>query len=118
MIYRRPAPDDPVDQGDIVDGCPLLYVGGFHPADLTSLATEHVLQRVLVLTQTCDFANHKVTWVVTAAVFDAQFLVDERVLKLTDVRGPIRGGRVYGWYFLPKNEELGLPESLVDLRQL
>ena len=42
----------------------------------------------------------------------------DAILKAADVRGPIRAGRVFGWYFLPKNTELGLPEMIVDLRQL
>jgi hypothetical protein len=40
------------------------------------------------------------------------------VLKAADVRGPVRAGRVFGWYFLPKNDGLGLPEMIVDLRHL
>jgi hypothetical protein len=44
--------------------------------------------------------------------------VDQGALRAADVRGPIRQGRVWGWYYLPKNEELGLPESIVDFRQL
>lgn len=32
--------------------------------------------------------------------------------------GPIRAGRVYGWYFLPRCPECELSESIVDLRQL
>jgi hypothetical protein len=73
---------------------------------------------VLVLTQTCDFANRKVTSVVVAAVRDAQSIIDKQILKAADIRGPVRAGRVFGWYFLPKNSELGLPEMIVDLRQL
>ena len=33
MIYRHPAPEDPLDQGDLIDGCPLLLVTGFNPDD-------------------------------------------------------------------------------------
>ena len=51
-------------------------------------------------------------------VRDAQSLVDKQQLKAADLRGPIRAGRVFGWYFLPKSAELGLPEMIVDLRQL
>ena len=40
------------------------------------------------------------------------------LLKPADIRGPVRGARVYGWYFLPANSELGLDEMIVDLRQL
>jgi hypothetical protein len=33
-------------------------------------------------------------------------------------RYPLRAGRVFGWYFLPAHVALGMPESIVDLRQL
>lgn len=39
-------------------------------------------------------------------------------VKASDVRGPIRAGRVFGWYFLPRCPECGLPECIVDSRQL
>jgi hypothetical protein len=118
MIFRRPHPEEPIDQGDIIDGCPLVSVRAFDLNNLTALDTAHALYRVVVLTQTCDLANAKVTEVVTAIVLDAQFLVDKRVLKAADVRGAVRQGRVWGWYYLPKNESLLLAESIVDLRQL
>ena len=38
--------------------------------------------------------------------------------KAADVRGPIRAGCVFGWYFLPRSTEFALDESIVDLRQL
>ncbi len=73
---------------------------------------------MLVLTQTCDLANQKAGNAVVAVVRDSQFLVEKQLLKAADIRGPIRAGRVFGWYFLPKNAELGLPEMIVDMRQL
>jgi hypothetical protein len=48
----------------------------------------------------------------------AQFLVDQRIVKAADVCGPIRAGRVFGWYFLPHSTEFALEESIVDPRQL
>jgi hypothetical protein len=77
-----------------------------------------VFSWVIVLTQTCDLANRKASHVVVAEVFSAQSLVDQQLLKPDTIRGPIRQGRVFGWYFLPKNDELGLPELIVDFRQL
>lgn len=74
--------------------------------------------RVLVLTQTCDLANAKALIATVAAVLDAQALVESGVLNAADVRGPIRAGRVYGWYFLPASADHGLGEMIVDLRQL
>ena len=118
MIFQRPPYDDPIDQGDIIDGCPIVAVADFDLDHLDSLQTRHTLQRVIVLTQTCDLAHRKATRVVTAVILDAQSLVAHQILKPADIRGPIRAGRVYGWYFLPKAEEFGLAESIVDLRQL
>jgi len=123
MIYDLPAPDDPVDQGDIIDGCPVFHVAGFQIDDLEtkkpeSLELQGAFCRVLVLTQTCDLANRKTSVATAALVHNADELVQQRLLKPADVRGPIRAGRVYGWYFLPKSDAHMCPESIVDLRQL
>jgi hypothetical protein len=63
MIYDSPLPDDPIDQGDIIDGCPILHVADFDVdelgrLDLDSLEIQGAWCRVLVLTQTCDLAKH------------------------------------------------------------
>jgi hypothetical protein len=118
MIYRLPPPDDPLDQGDIIDGCLLLDLATFDLDGVTPPTTDYSLQRIVVLTQTCDLANAKARTIVAAVVLDAQSLVDEQRLKPADIRGSVRAGRVWGWYFLPKNAELGLPEMIVDCRQL
>ena len=118
MIFAKPSPEEALDQGDIIDGRPILSVASFDLDHLDTLQTRHTLSRVIVLTQTCDLANLKVTRVVTAVVLDAHSLVEQQLLKAADIRGPIRAGRVYGWYYLPRNVEHGLPESIVDLGQL
>jgi hypothetical protein len=118
MIYRLPPPDDPLDQGDILEDCLLLELEKFDPDGVIAPATNYTLQRVIVLTQTCDLTNEKTRKVVTVIVLDAQALVRENRLKAADIRGLIRAGRVWGWYFLPKNVEMGLPEMIVDCRQL
>ena len=118
MIFRAPAANDPIDQGDLINACPVLSAGIY---DLDKPGNSKVAvapSRVLVLTQTCDLANQKAAFACVAVVRDAQSLVEKQLLKVADIRGPIRAGRVFGWYFLPKNTELGLPEMIVDLRQL
>ena len=122
MIFEAPLPDAPVDQGDIIDGCPLHHLESF---DRASLLAERELDsvvstysRVLVLTQTCDLARQKSSAVLIAVVRDAAEMVRQGILKAVDVQGPIRGGRVFGWYYLPSFEPSGLPESVVDLRQI
>src|ERR1700722_14910305 len=39
-------------------------------------------------------------------------------LKPADIKGPIRAGRVWGWYFFPADANLSLSEMIVDLRRL
>jgi hypothetical protein len=118
MIYQRPAADERIDQGDIIDDCPLLQVTVFDPDDIEPLELAYNGNQVVVLTQTCDLANQKTTLVTVARVLLAQGLVDQQLLKAADIRGPVRAGRVYGLYYLPKDGEFGLPEAIVDLRQL
>ncbi len=62
MIYTCPSPDAPIDQGDILDGCPVLTIPRFNADDLSvgnpdGLEVEGAFCRVLVLTQACDLAN-------------------------------------------------------------
>lgn len=118
MIYQNPPLDFPVDQGDIVDECPILEVARFDPDKIEPLELGYGPSRVVVLTQTCDLVNAKTTRVTVARVLVAQDLVDQRLLKESEIRGPIRSGRVFGLYYLPKDVALGLPEAIVDLRQI
>ena len=118
MIFRRPPPDAPVDQGDVIDGCPLVTVSDFDERALQTIHVDEAIERVVVLTQTCDLANQKVSQVVVAVVLDANEVVASGQLKGVEVRGPVRAGRVFGWYFLPRSQELGLGEMIVDFRQL
>ena len=117
MIFRRPPPDAPVDQGDVIDGCPLVTVSDFDERALQTIRVDEAVGRVVVLTQTCDLANQKVSQVVVAVVLDANEVVTSGQLKGAEVRGLVRAGRVFGWYFLPRSEELGLGEMIVDFRQ-
>lgn len=118
MIYHAPTPNEPLDQGDLIDGCPVVSISAFQPGQLNSETVKLDHHRILVLTQTCDLANEKVDDAVVASVFDAQQLVDRRILKAADIRGSIRANRVWGLYFLPAKAELGLGEMIVDLRRL
>ncbi len=120
MIYLTPEPDAPVDQGDIVDDCPILQISHY---DLQLPGAPKVacsINRVVVLTQTCDLANQKTDHVAVAIAHSAEHLIAQNVVNVVnvaDVRGPIRAGRMFGWYFLPARE-LGLKESVIDLRLL
>jgi len=118
MIYGHTLPTDPIDQADIVEQCPLTFVVRYDLNDLDQNEIEFVPTRVLILTQTCDLANQKTSMVTVAVVHDARFLVDQNLLKPADIRGAIRAGRVFGWYFLPASGGNRLPEMIVDLHQL
>lgn len=118
MIYDQPAMDAAIDQGDLIEGCPVIRLKAV-PTGTSALEPVALhWRRVVVLTQTCDLANAKTVDANVAEVFDAQLLVDQGILKPSDIKGPIRGGRVWGWYFLPADTQLGLPEMIVDLRRL
>jgi hypothetical protein len=118
VIYASPSVQDPVDQGDIIDSCPILQIASFDPSAPSSPKVSCSMHRVIVLTQTCDLASRKTQRATVAIAHDAQFLVDQKLIKSADVRGPIRAGRVFGWYYLPSAPELGLVELIVDFRQL
>ncbi len=117
MIYRVPGKNDPVDQADIVETCPVLTLTEFDLEGIKPPQIKVSSCRVLVLTQACDLANGKASNVSVAIVHDAHALVEQGFLKSADIRGPIRAGRVFGWYYLPARRELGLAEMIVDLRQ-
>jgi hypothetical protein len=118
VIYQVSSPTLSLDQGDIIDGCPILQIVKFDQRNPESPQVACSTHRVVVLTQTCDLANQKTQRITVAIVHDAQFLVEQNVVRAVDVRGPIRAGRVYGWYCLPACREYELSESIVDLRQL
>lgn len=118
MIFRLPTPEEAIDQGDIIDECPLFYVSQFDSTRLFAPEVRCVPSRVVVLTQTCDLANGKTDQALCAVARDAETLIRDRLLKASEIRGPIRAGRVYGWYFLPKEPSLALPELVVDFHHL
>jgi hypothetical protein len=118
VIYRLPPVDEPVDQGDLVENCPVAFVTGFDPAQMDAVEFGCEMRRVVVMTQTCDLANRKTTLATVAVTHDAHVLVERGLLTTADVRGPVRAARVYGWYFLPASSEHSLPEMVVDFRQI
>ena len=118
MIYSAPVLDAPLDQGDIIEDCPIVLIADIDPDLLDTPQMDCALNRVTVVTQTCDLSNQKARFVIVAVVRNAQDLIEERLVKASDIRGPIRAGRVFGYYYLPKNVERDLPEMVVDFRQL
>ena len=118
MIYAFPAPDEAVDQGDVIRNCPIASLDALPDSAETQIEIPVAFNWVYVLTQACDLASAKTRFVNVALVFDAQALIDAGKLKAAEVRGPIRAGRVFGWYYLPGDADTALPEMIVDLRQL
>jgi hypothetical protein len=118
MIFDRRQPGDPLDQGGIICECPLVWLAEYDEGELSEADVSSAIERVVVLTQTCDLAQRKVSKAVVAIAVETTEIVDRGELKSSDIRGPVRAGRVFGWYFLPADGELGIPELIVDLRQL
>jgi len=118
MIYSLAAAGEPIDQGDLIDDCLVLRVKSVQPASFRQPDVDFAFRRIIVLTQTCDLANDKATMANVAEVFDARFLIEQKLFKPADVKGSLRAGRIWGWYFLPADATLGLVEMIIDLRQL
>ena len=112
MIWSVNEDGASLSQGDVFDDCPiLLWMAAGAGRELIERQV-----RVIVLTQACDLAQAKAARVTVAVIHDAQEMVSQGHLKSALIRDQIRNHRVYGWYFLPTGP--GLPESLVDLRDL
>lgn len=118
MIYFVPDIGAGLDQGDLIDDCPIVRVNAYRLDTPNDADLDFSRRRVIVLTQTCDLAQTKAEYVAVASVFDADDLVAQRILKPADIKGPLRSGRVWGCYFLPARAELSFKEMIVDLRQL
>ena len=112
MIWSDQLDGMALSQGDVIDNCPVFVWDDSEPSHVP---VERSI-RVIVLTQACDLAQVKAARVLVAVVHDANQLIERGILKVSQVRDQIRTHRVYGWYFLPASP--GLPESLVDLRDL
>ena len=118
MIFDRTDPGASLDQGGILRDCPVVQVVSLELEAPDTPDVHSSEERVVVLTQTCDLAQRKVTQVVVAVAVEAAEIVARGQLNASDIRGPVRAGRVFGWYFLPADEALAIPELIVDLRQL
>jgi hypothetical protein len=77
MIYRLPDSGEPLDQGDIIQGCPLVVVESYDFARPDHIPVTGAPTRVVIPTQACDLANQKAKAVVVAPLLDAQALVGQ-----------------------------------------
>lgn len=50
VIYQIPTPELCLDQGDIIEGCPILQIASFDPEDPEAPEVSCSTQRVVVLT--------------------------------------------------------------------
>jgi hypothetical protein len=116
MIYEQRAPAAALTQGDLLDGCPILFWEYAATAAEARPESASMRVRVVVLTQACDLAQAKATRVLVAVVHRVQHLVEQGVLQSKLIRDQIRTHRVYGWYFLPTDGTV--EESIVDLHDL
>ncbi|MCG8586174.1 MAG: hypothetical protein MI757_15815, partial [Pirellulales bacterium] len=115
-MYSQPSNADPLSQGDILDGCPLIFWDCNSVDDEIIRKPKEIDARVVVLTQSCDLANRKSTRVQVALLHETETLVSEQVLKAKTIRDNVRLFKVFGWYFLEESEYL--PESIVDFRDI
>ncbi len=118
MTYDFAISSARIDQGDLINGCPILRLDRFDLASPSQSEMTVVLTRVVILTQTCDLDNQKTERALVAESLDAQEFVDQGIFKPSDIRGSLRAGRIWGVYFLPADATLGLNEMIVDLRRV
>jgi hypothetical protein len=117
-MYAVPT-DDSIEQGDVFDECPLPVLADTSAGAVAVAGLVVPKVTVVVLTQTCDLVQAKASRAVVAVTYPTQLLVARQILKPATVRDQVRLGKVHGWYFLPASSELvGLPESVIDLRDL
>jgi hypothetical protein len=116
-IYLTPATPQ-LEQGDLIDACPITALPESMTVAAPGMTAALIAARVVVVTQTCDLVQLKAPRAVVAVVYPAQTVVERGGLKPTAVRDQARLGKMFGWYFLPADGGLGLPESLIDLRDL
>ena len=117
MSYLTPPTPD-VEQGDVIDDCPILQLAADATLATAGVGVQVLSQRVVVLTQTCDIAQDKSGHAVVAVVHTAAELIATGLFRPDTVRGQVRTGRTFGWYYLPSLDSAGIPESLVNLRDL
>jgi len=109
----------PLAQVDILDACPLVFWADETRSVAEGEKPQSVQARAIILTQACDLANDKAARAIVAVVHDAAHLVQTGRVKEKFIRDNVRKGQVCGWCFLPAHTSCpGLPESLVDLRDL
>ena len=119
MIYQAVRAEEPLSQGDIIEGCPIFGVAEVADAFAPDAQPTRWFVRVIVLTQACDLAHAKTSKVLVAVVHDAVGLVQKGILKASVVHDHVRRALVYGWYFLPAAPvPINVPESIVDLHDV
>jgi hypothetical protein len=118
-MYEKPSSTAPLTQGDIIDGCPFFDVATSSDSPDARFLAVPTEGRVIVLTQACDLAQAKTTRTVVAVMHAAAELVARRILKASTIRDSVSRNQQLGWYFLQAaRTDIGLPESIVDLRDL
>jgi hypothetical protein len=85
-IYSQPVATEALDQGDLIDNCPIVEVAAFDLDRPNQPLVECAAHRAVVLTQTCDLANQKTQRATVALVYEAQQLVEQGLVKASDVR--------------------------------
>ena len=125
--YTERTSDD-IQQGDILPDFPVvlatldedLIQDALHGLRIEPPA-ETLLVDVIVLSQSCDIANEKVTSIVLAPLMDFSLWLSQVAPKSSQrksLEASIRKGQVNYTYVLPGESIYNLPERVVDFRVL
>lgn len=122
--------DGSLDQGDLLDDCPIIVPKDYGPIieavrrdtyeQMPPIDSHGVLYNLVVLTQTCDFANPKMSLrTVTCCGRYARipFLKDNPEWKSNNRQGNLLAGKVHGLQVLQDWQEQNLDYQVVDLRE-
>jgi hypothetical protein len=122
--------DRTVDQGDLLDNCPVIVPKDYGalieaveqgtPDGDFRIESRGVLYDLIVLTQTCDFANKKAALkAVTCCVrYSWQvFRKENPEWAKADKRGNLASNKVHGLHVLQDWQDRGLAFQIVDLRE-
>lgn len=116
-----------LQQGDILERFPVVPTVLDKPSleaifngDEPSITAEIHLVDVIVMTQSCDLSNDKVTSVVLCPVDDFKLWISQlpgaNANKRKSYENAVRKGQIKGLYLLCGEPQFDLPERIIDFR--
>ncbi len=92
-MYEVIGKDRPIDQGDLLADCPIV---GLDSGMGNEWEVPRNNSRVIVLTQTCDFANNKVRQALIARVHSCAEVIAAEQLNEKTIRDLVRAHKMPG----------------------